>query len=250
MFFTVIVTLSLFLSSVVASPAPVVEARAAKPTIYMRIEGPTKTIYEKTIVASPELFLTNNGHTAKCNGPKTSPGVTSLVALQETGQFFQSKWTGTTFGEITKLNGTSNNADKQWVVAINNIANGGKGGIPVQNPNNGEYCSQTIPNLQHLLFAFVSDVGTQPLIMSGPKTAKVGQTVQYTVPFAPSGTYVNDLSVDTTTGQRVHATFSGNSGPDSSVSIKFTKKGSYNMKAHCLDTETCLRSNHVVTVVS
>ncbi|KZP16727.1 hypothetical protein FIBSPDRAFT_865697 [Athelia psychrophila] len=71
-----------------------------------------------------------------------------------------------------------------------------------------------------------------------------------TVPFAPSGTYVNDLSVDTTTGQRVHATFGSNSGPNSAVSIKFTKKGSYNMKAHCVDTETCLRSNHVVTVVS
>ena len=104
--------------------------------------------------------------------------------------------------------------------------------------------------------------------MSGPKTAKVGQTVQCSpsrisssvlanqisltdeVPYAPAGTYVNDLSVDTTTGQRVHATFGANSGPDASVSIKFTKKGSYNMKAHCLDTETCLRSNHVVTVVS
>ncbi|KZP13998.1 hypothetical protein FIBSPDRAFT_868722, partial [Athelia psychrophila] len=40
--------------------------------------------------------------------------------------------------------------------------------------------------------------------MSGPKTAKVGATVKYEVPYAPEGVYVNDLSVDTTTGQRVH----------------------------------------------
>ena len=71
MLFTVLATLSLLLSSVAASPTPVIEARAAKPTIYMRIEGPTKTIYEKTIVASPELFLTNNGHTAKCEQPSS-----------------------------------------------------------------------------------------------------------------------------------------------------------------------------------
>ncbi|KAF7974452.1 hypothetical protein HWV62_12196 [Athelia sp. TMB] len=251
MLFNLLSTLSLLVVSAAASPSPVIEARAANPTIYMRIEGPTKTIYEKTIVASPKTYLTNNGHTARCNGPKSAPGVTSLVALQETGQFFQSTWTGSTFGEITKLNGTSKNAEKEWVIAINNIANGGKGGIPIQNPNNGDYCDETIPNQQHLLYAFISDAGTtQPLIMSGPKTAKVGQTVHYEVPYAPDGTYVNDLTVDSTTGQRVHATFGPNSGPTASVPIKFSKKGTYNMKAHCVSTTSCLRSNHVVTVVS
>ncbi|KAF7966852.1 hypothetical protein HWV62_36707 [Athelia sp. TMB] len=86
--------------------------------------------------------------------------------------------------------------------------------------------------------------------MSGPKTAKVGKTVHYEVPYAPAGTYVNDLSTDTTTGQRVHATFGPGSGPTASVSIKFKKKGTYNMKAHCASTTSCLRSNHVVTIVS
>lgn len=69
MLFTVLATLSLLVASVAASPTSVIEARAAKPTIYMRIEGPTKTIYEKTIVASPRLTLTNNGHTANCECP-------------------------------------------------------------------------------------------------------------------------------------------------------------------------------------
>lgn len=48
------------------SLARVIEARAANPTIYMRIEGPTKTFYEQTIYPSPQVSLTNDGHTAKC----------------------------------------------------------------------------------------------------------------------------------------------------------------------------------------
>ena len=66
MIFPTLATLSLLVASVAASPTPVLAARAANPTIYMRIEGPTKTIYEKTIVASPQTSLTNNGHTAVC----------------------------------------------------------------------------------------------------------------------------------------------------------------------------------------
>lgn len=49
-----------------ASPSPVLEARAATTTVYMRIEGPTKTIYEQTIHPTVENTLTNNGHTATC----------------------------------------------------------------------------------------------------------------------------------------------------------------------------------------
>ena len=70
------------------------------------------------------------------------------------------------------------------------------------------------------------------------------------VPYAPEGTYVNDLSVDTTTGQSVYAEFGANTNLNSTVSIKFTKKGTYNLKAHCPSGSACVRSNHVVTVVS
>jgi len=256
MFLASLATFSLLLACVCATPTPVIEARAsaASPssTIYMRIEGPTKTIYEKTIVAVAKTSLTNNGHTAKCNGtPKTAAGVTNLVALQQTGQFFISDWNGTTFGEVTKLNGTSNNDQKQW----GSLFNDGNGGIGLQGYDSTTwetYCYQTLPNLQHFLFAFFGDYDeTQFLIMSGPKTATVGQTVQYTVSYAPAGTYVNDLSVDgTTTGQRVRGTFTSDAGENGSVSIKFTKAGSYNMKAHCPSGTACVRSNHVVTVVS
>ena len=88
MFFSTLASFSLLAASVAAIPTRY-QARASTETIYMRIEGPTKTIYEKTIQASPQTKLTNNGHTATCNGtPKTAAGVTSLVALQETGQSF------------------------------------------------------------------------------------------------------------------------------------------------------------------
>lgn len=70
------------------------------------------------------------------------------------------------------------------------------------------------------------------------------------IPFALDGTYVNDLSQDTTTGQKVYGEFSGSGAEDSTVSIKFTKAGTYNMKAHCPSGSACVRSNHVVTVVS
>ncbi|KZP28736.1 hypothetical protein FIBSPDRAFT_852453 [Athelia psychrophila] len=86
--------------------------------------------------------------------------------------------------------------------------------------------------------------------MSGPATAKVGSTVEYSIPYAPDGTYLNDLSVDTTTGQTVSGEYTGGDSSTSSISIKFTKAGTYNMKAHCPSGSACVRSNHVVTVVS
>ena len=66
MFLPILATLSLLVATVSGSPTPVIDARAANPTIFMRIEGPTKTISEKTIIASPKVSLSNNGHTAKC----------------------------------------------------------------------------------------------------------------------------------------------------------------------------------------
>ncbi|KZP27872.1 hypothetical protein FIBSPDRAFT_853054 [Athelia psychrophila] len=260
MFFSTLTSLALLVASVAASPTPALAARAATTTVYMRIEGPTKTIYEKTIYPTIEKTLTNNGHTATCNGtPKTKAGVTSLVALQETGQFFEADWNGKTFGGITKINGTSNSADKQWGSIFNNAANGGTngGGIILQGSDDGtntefdDFCYQTLPSGQHFLFAFFGDIDdTNFLIMSGPKTAKVGATVKYEVPYAPSGTYVNDLSVDTTTGQKVYGSVTGDGSATTSISIKFTKAGTYNMKAHCPSGSACVRSNHVVTVVS
>ncbi|KAF7976426.1 hypothetical protein HWV62_6845 [Athelia sp. TMB] len=251
MLFPAVAVLSLFVASTAASGTPVLEARAAKTTIYMRIEGPTKTIYEKTIHATPLPSILNNGHTAVCNGtPKTAAGVTNIAALQQTGQYFKALWNGTTFGQIAKLNGTSNTADIQWGSLYNNIGNG----VILQGTHDAtfeHYCYETIENLQHFLFAYFGNVNdTTFLEMSGPKTAKVGSTVLYEVPNAPQGAYVNDLSVDTTTGQKVYGEFGANAGPNATVSIKFTKAGTYNMKAHCPSGSSCVRSNHVLHVKS
>ncbi|KZP13992.1 hypothetical protein FIBSPDRAFT_1049051 [Athelia psychrophila] len=262
MFFSTLASLCLLVASVAASPTPALAARAATTTVYMRIEGPTKTIFEKTIYPTVQKTLTNNGHTATCNGtPKTKAGVTSLVALQQTGQFFEANWNGKTFGDITKINGTRNSGPNQWGSIFNNAANGGinGGGIVLQGGSDGtnteydDFCFQTISSGQHFLFAYFGDLDeTNFLTMSGPKTAKVGATVKYEVPYAPEGVYVNDLSVDTTTGQRVHGSVIdvGSATKKASASIKFTKAGTYNMKAHCPSGSTCVRSNHVVTVVS
>ncbi|KZP18806.1 hypothetical protein FIBSPDRAFT_863384 [Athelia psychrophila] len=87
--------------------------------------------------------------------------------------------------------------------------------------------------------------------MSGPATAKVGSTVEYSALFSPDGTYLNDLSVDTTTGQTVSGEYTGaGDSSTSSIPITFTKAGTYSMKAHCPSGSACVRSNHVVTVVS
>lgn len=56
----------MLVAAAASSPSPVLEARAATTTVYMRIEGPTKTIYEQTIHPTVENTLTNNGHTATC----------------------------------------------------------------------------------------------------------------------------------------------------------------------------------------
>ena len=57
--------------------------------VYMRIEGPTHTIYEETIEATTQTTLVNNGHSATCDGvPSVAADVTSLTALAQTGQYF------------------------------------------------------------------------------------------------------------------------------------------------------------------
>lgn len=66
MFFSALASFSLLAACVAASPTPGVAARAATTTVYMRIEGPTKTIYEQTINPTVQNTLTNNGHTATC----------------------------------------------------------------------------------------------------------------------------------------------------------------------------------------
>ncbi|KZP13588.1 hypothetical protein FIBSPDRAFT_869099 [Athelia psychrophila] len=262
MYFSTLASLSLLGASVAAS-TPVLTARAATTTVYMRIEGPTKTLYEKTMYPTIKNTLTNNGHTKTCNGtPDTAAGVTSLVALQETGQYFEAQWNGTDFGAVTKLNGTSNSEKPhgQWASVFNNAANTGAngGGLILQGSDDDigedaydQFCYQTIPDGQHFLFAYLDDFEASIfLIMSGPKTATVGSTVQYSIPYTLNGTYVNDLSVDTTTGQTVYGEYIGEQIPTSSISITFTKAGTYNMKAHCPSGSECIRSNHVVTVVS
>ncbi|KAF7982479.1 hypothetical protein HWV62_28050 [Athelia sp. TMB] len=143
MLLPILTALPFLAATVYGSPTPIIDARAASPTVFMRIEGPTKTIYEKTIVASPKVSLSNSGHTAQCDGPKSAPGVTSLAALEESGQSFQSsnkpqrnpglQWIGNTFGEITKLGGTSSEGTgKEWGVLINDIGDEGLGGIFLQ----------------------------------------------------------------------------------------------------------------------
>ncbi|KAJ7060832.1 hypothetical protein C8F01DRAFT_1141010 [Mycena amicta] len=246
------------LAAASTSASPSLEARATTATIFMRIEGPTKTIYEKTIVASSVSSITASGHTAVCNGsPKVAAGVTSLEALAQTGQFFEADFNGTTFGYVTKINGTTNSAAKQWGTLINNAPNGG--GLILQGVDDGtnteyqDFCFTTLPNDQHMLYAYFGDFDdTNFMFMSGPATAKVGQTVQYVVPFAEDNAYVNDLGQDGASGQRVFAQFPVGSSSNStaSVSITFPAAGTYNMKAHCPTGSACLRSNHVLTVVS
>lgn len=185
-----------------------------------------------------------------------------------------SQWNGTTFGGITKINGTSNSDPNLWHSIFNNNANGGTngGGFIQQGTGYDYFCYQTLASGQHFLFAYFDDIDeTVILIMSGPKTATVGSTVECTstllvylplfiqhvlvctdaVPYARGNTYVNDLSVDTTVGQSVYGEYTGDDdNADSTVSITFTKPGTYNMKAHCPTGSACVRSNHVVTVVS
>lgn len=103
-----------------------------------------------------------------------------------------------------------------------------------------------------MLYAFFGDIdSTNFLILSGPSTATINQTVHYTVPYATDHTWVNDLSTDATlAGQRVYAVFGEGNGAEASVSVTFKEAGTYNIKAHCPSGAACVRSNHVVTVVS
>lgn len=53
------------------------------------------------------------------------------------------------------------------------------------------------------------------------------------VPYAPLGTYGNDPSVDSTTGQRMLSVVHRSNSETAAISIKFTNPGTHSMKAHC-----------------
>jgi hypothetical protein len=226
-------------------------------TIYMRIEGPTHTIYEETLQATSQEWLTNNGRSFHCNGtPNTTAGVTSLEALQQAGQYFDVDSNGLTYGYVTLINETANNADDQWGVIFNNWAEDGSLILQgVDDGTNTEYesfCYQTLENDQHMLYAFFGDFDdTDFIFLTGPATASVGETVTYTTTYAPPGSWLNDLSTDATLdGQRVYAEIDSSHGDTWTATITFTEAGSYNLKAHCAADTACVRSNHLVTVVS
>lgn len=78
MFFSALASISFLVGSIAASSTPALDARAATTTIHMRIEGPIRTLYEKTIFASAEKTLINNGHTATCEWSRVNP-ITLLI---------------------------------------------------------------------------------------------------------------------------------------------------------------------------
>jgi hypothetical protein len=173
--------------AVLATYAP---ALAAPVTVQLRVEGSASTLFEGPITTDGKAIDKGGGPHA-CDGtsasPPEAPGPTMTAALDDAsiaaGFTWEASWFD--FGDffITKVGADAGTASSFWGTVLN------------YEPTSVGGCWQQVRQGDDLLFA-LGDVYTQPLLrISGPMTASVGQSVEYTVTDAKTGSPVRGALV-------------------------------------------------------
>jgi hypothetical protein len=221
---------ALVLVSLVAPAA----AAAVPVTVNLRVEGPTKTVFDGPVTTDAHDVATAMAGSHKCDGTngaaEPAPGPTATGALDDAARL----------GGFT-LDGPYGNfgiddyfiervADQQidpntafWSLWINHSFSD-KGG-----------CQKRVLAGQDVLWAGIPFAVSVPLKLQGPTTGVIGQP----------------LSVLVTDGQtgapQAGATVGGaTTGPDGRATVSFAQKGIYRLKADKPDT---IRSNTIVLCV-
>lgn len=207
-------------------------------TVFLRIEGAEKTIFESRITTHGHNVTTAAGGTQHCDGTNNhtnpTPGPTLTSALDDAMHRIGSTWDGTYFSEfddyfITTIANVSQTDTEFWglLIAYQFTPVGG--------------CQQRVKDGDDVLIAF-NAFGVSAflkLVVPGGKTP-VGTTVVATVTDGMTGNPVAGAVVSGSGFGSVPT------GVDGTVRMKFVQKGVFKLKA--LKTGT-VRSNEVKVVV-
>jgi hypothetical protein len=196
-------------------------AAAAPVTVQLRIEGPTRTLFEGPVTTDVRPFRFTGEATAhQCDG--TTVGGTSPSPVPTRGAAVATASERTPFS-------TGGTWDPQYGVSFTRIAGEPVAFDPGTNRYLAEYkndvfaqfgaCADPIQSGDDLLFAYAG--GSEKLLeLSGPARARPGQTVTVRVTEAPSGAPVADATV----GGRQTA-------PDGTVVVGPLARGDNDLKA-------------------
>jgi hypothetical protein len=177
-------------AAALAALAACAPAIAAPVTAQLRVEGSTSTLFEGPITTDGKAIDKGDGP-HPCDGttasPAQPPGPTMTAALDDASIAAGFRWEATwfSFGDffISKIGSDEGSQSAFWGTVLN------------FQPTPVGGCWQQVREGDDLLFAF-GDVYTQPLLkLSGPPTAKVGQSVAFTVTDGGTGSPVRGASV-------------------------------------------------------
>ncbi len=170
-------------------------ASAAPVTVPLRVEGPTKTLVERSVTVDVRPFkFSNSGQTYTCDGTgstgtTTVPSPTRNGALAEAAERDGFELTGkfSSFGpSFERINGESvayDGASMRYLVEYKNGVASQFGG-----------CGDTIQAGDDVLYAY--GTGSESLLkLAGPATVKPGQSATLTVTTQPDGAAAPGASV-------------------------------------------------------
>lgn len=221
---------ALILLSLAAAPA----ALAVPVTVNLRVEGPSKTVFDGPVTTDGHDVTTASAGTNKCDGTngnaEPEPGPTATAALDDAAKLAGFTIDGPygSFGIDDYF--VERVADEQidpnsqyWSLWINHSFSD-KGG-----------CQKRVLPGQDVLWAGIPFSVSVPLKLTGPDSALTGQPVQVQVTDGSNGDPQEGATVGGAT-----------TGPDGRTTLTFPDEGIYRLKAEKPDT---IRSNSVVLCV-
>jgi hypothetical protein len=221
---------ALVLISLVAAPA----ATALPVTVNLRVEGPSRTVFDGPVTTDGHDVTTAKAGTHKCDGTnggaQAEPGPTATAALDDAAKLAGFTIDGDygNFGIDDYF--IDRVADQQidtnsefWSLWINQQFSD-KGG-----------CQKRVLAGQDVLWAGIPFSVSVPLKLTGPESALTGQPVEVRVTDGSKGDPQDGATVGGAT-----------TGPDGRAVLTFPEKGIYRLKAEKPDT---IRSNSLVLCV-
>ena len=221
---------ALVLLSLFTAPA----AQALPVTVNLRVEGPTKTVFDGPVTTDGHAVTTAAGGTHPCDGTndgaEPEPGPTATAALDDAAKLAGFTIDGPygNFGiEDFFLERVADQqidpSNAYWSLWINHSFSD-KGG-----------CQKRVLAGQDVLWAGIPFSVSVPLKLTGPDTALTGQPLQVQVTDGSNGAPQEGATVG-----------GAATGPDGRATLTFPDEGIYRLKADKPDT---IRSNTIVLCV-
>jgi hypothetical protein len=221
---------ALALLTLAAAPA----ALAVPVTVNLRVEGPSRTVFDGPVTTDGHDVTTDTAGTHKCDGTnggaEPEPGPTATAALDDAAKLggFTIDGPYGNFGIddyfIERVADESIDPNSQyWSLWINHSFSD-KGG-----------CQKRVAAGQDVLWAGIPFSVSVPLKLTGPNSAVTGQPLQVQVTDGSNGDAQSGATVGGAT-----------TGADGRATLTFPEEGIYRLKAEKPDT---IRSNTIVLCV-